>query len=181
MAQRRWEGPLPVSEELTIPLRVSETFEAFYVREYPRVVALAFTLSGSRSGAEDLAQEAFLAAHRRWDQVASYEMPEAWVRRVVSNMAVSTIRRRLAEVRALTRLGRQPVVPELPPSSEEFWAEVRALPRRQAQVLALYYLEDRPVAEIGQILGLAIGTVTAHLHAGRTALARRLQAEEEES
>ncbi len=168
-----------MSKELEAELRVAETFEAFYEREYTRVVALAFTLSGSRSGAEDLAQEAFLAAHRRWGEIGSYDRPDAWVRRVVSNAAVSLVRRRVAELKALARLGRQPLVPELPPSSEGFWAEVRALPRRQAQVLALHYLEDRPVAEIAQILGLATGTVTAHLHAGRTALARRLEAEEE--
>lgn len=166
-------------EELRTELRVPETFEAFYEREYPRIVALAFTLSGSRSGAEDLAQEAFLAAHRRWSEIASFDRPDAWVRRVVANRAASLVRRRMAELRALARLGRQPVVAELPPSSEEFWAEVRALPRRQAQVLALHYLEDLPVAEIGRILGLATGTVTAHLHAGRNALARRLQEEEE--
>lgn len=179
MADPRREGALPVTEELKAELRVPETFEDFYEREYARVVALAFTLSGSRSGAEDLAQEAFLAAHRRWAKIASYDRPDAWVRRVVSNAAVSLVRRRVAELKALARLGHQPVVPELPPSSEEFWDEVRALPRRQAQVLALHYLEDRPVAEIAQILGVAVGTVTAHLHAGRTALARRLQAEEE--
>jgi RNA polymerase sigma-70 factor (ECF subfamily) len=166
-------------EELGTELRVPETFEDFYEREYARIVALALTLSGSRSGAEDLAQEAFLAAHRRWGEIASFDRPDAWVRRVVANRAMSQLRRRVAELKALSRLGRAPVVAELPPSSDEFWAEVRALPRRQAQVLALHYLEDLPVAEIGKILGLATGTVTAHLHAGRAALARRLQTEDE--
>ncbi len=32
-----------------------ETFEAFYRREFRRVVAIAYALSGSRAGAEDLA------------------------------------------------------------------------------------------------------------------------------
>jgi len=41
-----------------------EAFESFYSREYRKVVALAYALSGSRIGAEDLAQEAFIAALR---------------------------------------------------------------------------------------------------------------------
>jgi hypothetical protein len=48
-------------------------FEHFYLEEYPRVVDLAYALSGSRTGAEDIAQEAFLRAYRDWDRVGSYE------------------------------------------------------------------------------------------------------------
>jgi outer membrane protein assembly factor BamB len=43
---------------------------------------------------------------------------------------------------------------------------VRSLPRRQAQVVALHYLGDLPVAEIARVLGCAEGTVKAHLHFG---------------
>ena len=50
--------------------RAPERFEDFYVREYSALVGLAYALSGSRSGAEDLAQEAFLAAYSDWDRIA---------------------------------------------------------------------------------------------------------------
>jgi RNA polymerase sigma-70 factor (ECF subfamily) len=56
---------------------------------------------------------------------------------------------------------------------------VRSLPRRQAQAVALHYLEDLPVAEIARVLGCAEGTVKAHLHHGREALGRRLALFEE--
>ena len=65
-------------------------FETFYRREYRSVVGLAFALSGSRIVAEDIAQDAFLAAHKVWDRVGFYEKPESWVRRVVSNLSVSS-------------------------------------------------------------------------------------------
>src|SRR5918997_6471179 len=81
-----------------------ERFEDFYEREYPPVVGLAYALSGSRWGAEDLAQEAFLAAHRDWDRISTYEQSGAWVRRVVANLSVSAFRRRIAEAKALARL-----------------------------------------------------------------------------
>ena len=66
--------------------------------------ASPIALSGSRWGAEDLAQEAFLAAHRDWGRIGSYQQPAAWVRRVVANLAVSAFRRRVAETKALARI-----------------------------------------------------------------------------
>ena len=158
----------------------SETFEEFYAREFPAVAALAFALSGSRTASEDLAQEAFLAAHRDWARVAGYERPDLWVRRVVSNMSMSMFRRRYAEARALARFARRAgtTMPELSANDAEFWAAVRSLPRRQAQVIALHYLEDRPVAEIAEILGIAAGTVKKHLFDGRQTLAHELGLDE---
>lgn len=158
-----------------------EAFEDFYMREYPAVVGLAYALSGSRWGAEDLAQEAFLAAHREWDRISAYERPGAWVRRVVANLSVSAFRRRMAEAKALARLpfGQAAPVPDLAAGDPEFWAAIRALPRRQSQVVALYYLEDRSVAEVAEILDVTLGTVKRHLYNGRRALAARLGLEED--
>jgi len=171
------EGSEPVAVE------ASETFEDFYVREFPAVVGLAYALSGSRSGAEDLAQEAFLAAHRGWDRVGGYDDPGVWVRRVVANLSVSAIRRRVVETKALARiaLGQTPALPELSAESVEFWRAVRSLPRRQAQAIALHYLEDLPVAEVARILGTAEGTVKKHLFEGRKKVVRLLRLEEDEA
>lgn len=153
----------------------AETLEDLYRREYPRLVALAHGLSGSRSAAEELVQDAFLAAHRRWDDVGGYTEPSAWLRRVVVNRSVSGVRRRVAEARALTRLRGQRTLPDaLPEPDEAVWRAVRALPRRQRQAVALRYVDDRSVAEIARILDCAEGTVKAHLHQARQALARTL-------
>jgi RNA polymerase sigma-70 factor (ECF subfamily) len=159
----------------------SERFEDFYRREFAAVVGLAYALSGSRWGAEDLAQEAFIAAHRNWDRLSTYDQPGAWVRRVVANLSVSAFRRRAVEAKALVRmvLAAQPTVPDLAADDPEFWTAIRSLPRRQAQVVTLYYLEDRPVAEIAEILEMAPGTVKRQLFNGRRSLARRLGIEED--
>jgi RNA polymerase sigma-70 factor, ECF subfamily len=159
-----------------------EAFEDFYLKEYPAVMGLAYALSGSRWAAEDLSQEAFLAAHRNWHRIAGYEQPGAWVRRVVANLSISAFRRRAAEAKALARvvLRQAPTVPELSADDADFWRAVRSLPRRQAQVVALYYLGDRGIAEVAEILEMAPGTVKKHLHDGRRTLARRLQLQEDE-
>jgi RNA polymerase sigma factor (sigma-70 family) len=163
-------------------VRLPGRFEYFYLQEYPTVVALVYALSGSRTGAEDIAQEAFLRAYRDWDRVGSYEHQAAWVRRVAANLATSGLRRRLVEARALMRLaGRwEPAVDVLPAENAEFWAAVRALPARQAQAVALYYLEDLSIQQTATVLGCAEGTVKAHLAKARRALARQLQADGEE-
>jgi len=49
--------------------------------------------------------------------------------------------------------------------------------RGRPQVIALFYLEDRPIAEIADILGMTPGTVKRHLYDGRRGLARRLREE----
>jgi len=160
-----------------------QDFDAFYSREYAAIVSLAFALSGSRWAAEDLAQEAFIAAHRDWERIGAYERPGAWVRQVVTNLSVSAFRRRVAEAKALTRaaVGQPPEVAELSTETADFWRAVRSLPRRQAQVVTLHYLEDLSVAEVAEILGTAEGTVKKHLHEGRKTLARRFDVEERDA
>jgi RNA polymerase sigma factor (sigma-70 family) len=157
-------------------VRLPGSFEHFYLQEYPKVVDLAYGLSGSRSGAEDIAQEAFLRAYRDWNRVGSYEHQAAWVRRVAANLATSGLRRRLIEARALTRLAarRESALDPLPADNAEFWRAVRALPQRQAQAVALYYLEDRSIHQTAVVLDCAEGTVKAHLAKARRTLARRL-------
>ena len=155
---------------------LTETFAAFYQREYRNVVALAYALTGRAAVAEELAQDAFLVAYRNWARVSAYEVPGAFVRRVASNMAVSFTRRWAAEARALARLAaRSPRWSSpLEPTDADFWRAVRSLPRRQAQALSLRYLEDLPDDEIAQVLGCSVATVRVHLHNGRATLAGRL-------
>lgn len=156
-----------------------ETFDVFYAREFRAVVGLAYVLSGSRSGAEDLAQEAFLAALRHWHRIAGYDDPGAWVRRVVAHRAVSRFRRRAAEARALLRLGeREYVVADLDEPAGAVWDAVRRLPARQAQVVALRFFDGRSIANIARILDCSENTVKTHLRRGKQTLARRLGEEE---
>ena len=151
-------------------------FETFYRAEFRKVLGLVGVLSGSRL-AEEMAQEAFLRAYRDWEKVGRMERPDAWVRVAAMNLARSTFRRRRAEARALLRLGEPvTVLPDLEPLFAEFWEHVRRLSTRQAQVIALHYLEDRSVAEIAEILGTAPGTIKAQLHTARTSLAGLLGA-----
>jgi RNA polymerase sigma-70 factor (ECF subfamily) len=161
-------------------LGVVSDFDAFFAAQYRPVLGLAFVLSGSAVAAEDLTQDAFVAAYRRWGEVSALERPEAWVRRVVANRAVSRWRRVASEARALARLraAREPVL-ALDARDEATWAAVRALPRRQAQVIALVYLEDRALDDVSTILDVSVETVRTHLKRARRALEAELRSEED--
>jgi RNA polymerase sigma factor (sigma-70 family) len=155
----------------------AQRFEDVYLREFASVFALAYAMLGSRWAAEDIAQDAFVVAHRQWGRVGGYEDPGAWVRRVAANLAVSGVRRRLAEARALVRLTahqRQHPYADLPSEDGDFWRAVRRLPRRQAQVVALLALGELTTAEVASTLGCSQRTVQVHLQKARATLAERL-------
>lgn len=124
-------------DELPI-VRGLQAFDTFYAAEFKAVAGLAYALSGSRVASEDLAQDAFLAAHRRWEEIGRFDDPGAWVRRAVANRSVSLFRRGVAEAKAIAKLSQPPEpLPELSAESADLWRAVRRLPRRQAQVVAL--------------------------------------------
>lgn len=158
---------------------VRESFEGFYARELRPVVGLAYVLSGSRSGAEDLAQDGFLAAYRNWARISAYDDPGAWVRRVVANRAVSGFRKNQAESRAIRRIKSERIeFPEIPADSEHIWREVRKLPSRQAQATALFYADQRTIPEIARILKCSESSVKTHLTRAKKTLARSLPVED---
>lgn len=164
-----------------VPIVRVETFESFYARQRRPLVGLAYAASGSRLGAEDIAQDALVAAYRDWERICRLEAPEAWVRRIVLNRATSAYRRRLAELKALGRLagrGETGLFPEVTGEIDRMWAEVRRLPRRQVQVIALRHVDRLTLDEIAEVLGCSKATVNTHLRRARATLARRLHLEE---
>lgn len=155
----------------------ANAFDGFYRGNYASVVRLAYSLCGSMQIAEELAQEAFVTAHQRWERLHGFDRPDLWVRRVVINRSISYRRRQATERRALEQLNdREPPDPtdDLPLGDAELWAALRELSPRQAEALALFYVEDQPISEVAKILGLGEETVKTHLKRGRAALAERL-------
>ncbi|MEL6891404.1 MAG: sigma-70 family RNA polymerase sigma factor [Actinomycetota bacterium] len=153
------------------------SFDQFYAANYATVVRLAFSLCGSRAIAEELAQEGFVAAHARWRRISRFDRPDLWVRRVVINRSISFRRRQASERTALARASRAPSTDaSIDVADDEVLTALRRLSPRQAEVLALVYLEDRPIAEVAEILQLGTETVKTHLKRGREALAELITA-----
>jgi len=154
-------------------VRVPGSFESFYDREFSGLVRLAYARSGSRLAAEDIVQDAMVAAHRQWDVVGLLDRPGAWVRRAVLNRSTSWYHRRRAEARAIARLAPLRSTPpaRLDSESDHIWRVVRRLPRRQAEAVALFYVDDMSVADIALVMDCSPNTVKAHLHQARQTLA----------
>lgn len=159
-------------------VRRPEPFADFYRREFPKMVALACAVSGSRIAAEDIAQEAMLDASKRWEIVGGYDKPGAWVRRVTIQKSSKSLRKTRTEALAMLKLRTNGEISPGPPDVEEVFAAIRRLPARQRAAVALHYLDGYSVAEVADILECAHGTAKAHLHKARGALARALGEED---
>jgi RNA polymerase sigma-70 factor (sigma-E family) len=159
-------------------VRAKPDFRAFYRGEYRAVLGLAYALSGDMATAEDLSQEAFMAAFRRWEEVGAMDHPGAWVRRVVANKSVSLFRRVVAEGRALLRFRPDPVGPSPSVDSLAVWTAMRKLPRRQAEVIVLVYFSGLTHAEAAKVMGCSVETARTHLKRAKTQLAAWLRDDE---
>jgi RNA polymerase sigma-70 factor (ECF subfamily) len=158
--------------------RVDAEFAVFYDREFTRAAALARSLCGSWAVAEELTQDAFLVAWRRWDHVRRLTDPGQWVRRVVANRAVSGFRRARAERRALRRLGRGRSLVDPPSPADPVLAAIAGLPGKQARAIVAVYVDQLATKEAAALLGCSESTLRTHLQRGRAAL-RDLQLAQE--
>jgi RNA polymerase sigma-70 factor (sigma-E family) len=150
-----------------------------YREERRRLLRVAVLLAGDRSVAEDLVQEAFVALHRRWDSLADTSWAAGYLRVSVVNGARSLHRRRLVARRYLR--GSEP---EGAPSAdagvlladehESVVAAVRALPKRQQQVVVLRYWSQMSEAELAAALDISTGTVKSTASRALTAIERHL-------
>jgi RNA polymerase sigma factor (sigma-70 family) len=133
-----------------------------------------FLILRDRGRAEDIAQEAFMQLYTHWRKVSGYQRPEAWVRRVAIRMAVRQQKRdRLRTVleRAADR------APSAGSTDLDLAEAMKDLSPTQRAVVVLYYYEDRPTAEIFEILGMSQSTVRVHLSRARRHLADLLREE----
>lgn len=167
LASRRNRASRPMTAD-------ADEFEQLYVAHVHSLTVQLYAYTGDSSVAEDLVQEAFCRALARWSTLSTYDEPVAWVRRVAWNLA-RTRWRRLRTAAAFLRLQRQEQVEGPSPDRVALASALAHLPAAQRRAVILHYLADLPVAQIAQEEKVAVGTVKAWLHRGRTALAARLR------
>lgn len=137
-------------------------FTEFYRAERDKCLRAVLAVVGDRQLAEDLVSEAFTRSWVSWQSVRRHPAPSAWVVRTALNTRISWWRRRRREVElgdahevVDTSLG-GPVDPTL-------LAILRRLPRRQREVIVFRVFLDLDTEATARELGMARGTVTAHL------------------
>jgi RNA polymerase sigma factor (sigma-70 family) len=151
-------------------------FEALCRSEYAAVVRAAYLMTGDREVALDVAQEAFARAYQHRRMLAGLDRPAAWVHRVATNEAPSSLRKRRVRSRPhpvqLTALSPEPVTPD-----DDLLAAVRSLaPAQRAAIVLRYYL-DMSVEDAAAALGKRPGTVRALTSQALARLRERLPQE----
>lgn len=129
-------------------------FEEFYRREYGQAVRLAWLLTASRAGAEDVVQDAMSSVFRSFDQIDS---PGGYLRRVVVNRARSWQR---DEGRHRDRVALLASEPARSVGADSGLLEaVGGLPYRQRVVIVARYWGGWSESDIANALGCRPGTV----------------------
>jgi RNA polymerase sigma factor (sigma-70 family) len=131
-----------------------EPFGAFYRRAYGHALQLAWLLTGSRVGAEDVVHDAFARIFPRFDGLV---VPDAYLRRSVVNGAENW-RRDERRHRERSDLVAEPVEYEDGPA-RDLLAAVLALPYRQRVVIVARYWGGWSEVEIANALECRPGTV----------------------
>jgi RNA polymerase sigma-70 factor (ECF subfamily) len=151
-------------------------FDGFFQAEYPAVIRSTYLIVRDREQARDIAQDAFVQLFSRWRRISRYERPDAWVRRVALRMAVRAVRRERLRRRLEIDFD---AAPPVGPLDLDVLRAVAKLPGAQRAAVVLFYFEDRPIAEIADILACSEVTAKVHLHRARKRLAELLGNEEE--
>ena len=146
--------------------------EALFRHHWPRAYRAAYLVVHDSAAAEDIAQEAFLAAVRALDRFDRRRPFGPWLHRIVVNRAIDW-----ARARALRPEAEQvdTPAPERPERDEELLRELDRLSPEHRAVIVLRYLLDYTPGEIAELLELPRGTVNSRLRRGLDSLKERLQ------
>jgi DNA-directed RNA polymerase specialized sigma24 family protein len=157
--------------------REGTDFAEFYKASWtPCLRAVSASVADPRL-AEDLVAEAFARAWGSWRDVSRHPAPRAWVVRTALNASVSWWRRHHREVAlgAQDPAGRDPAGFGGGTGPGEgvdtaLLEAVRRLPAREREVIALRLILDLDTETTAKQLGIAPGTVRAHLSRAMVAL-----------
>lgn len=166
-------------------------FEGLVSTRIDRCYRLAWSILANEADAADATQDALVSAWRQLPRLRDPAVFDGWLNRIVANAALMARRHRV-------RLREVSVRPAFPDNAEPFEppydplartavdnvsdadAIGRAFDRLRPQdrmILVLHHVEERPVAEIAQSLGIPLGTAKWRLHAARAALEKAMEAE----
>jgi RNA polymerase sigma-70 factor (ECF subfamily) len=105
------------------------------------LLGYALLLTGDHQESQDLVQEAFLRAWREWERVSTLDSPQAWLRRVIYNLAVNRWRR-LGTRRDHERLvAHEAVSEESDVGQLDVMRALQSLPIKQRQALMLVAID----------------------------------------
>lgn len=147
-----------------------QQFAEFFARRRDSVRRTAYLLCGDWHRADDLAQTAFVALHRRWDRIRDRGATDAYLRRTLVRASIDESRRpwrREHHVAALPEPEQASMgLDEQVALREDLLAALREVPPKQRAVLVLRYFEGLDVAGVAKALRCSEGNVKSQTARG---------------
>lgn len=157
--------------------------EAYVEGAMPRLVGLAYAMTGSKADAEDLVQDTLATVVTKWSRVSEAENIDAYVRRTMVNTLISKKRRKwtteVVSHEVVTADWSQPAsagVAQQVTDRDAVLELLRQLPDRQRAVMALRYYQDLPDAQIAATLDCSEQAVRSAAHNAMKTLRRLMPA-----
>jgi RNA polymerase sigma-70 factor (ECF subfamily) len=157
----------------------TEEFSELYHLSRDRLAGQLYALTGDEHGAFDLVEEAFARTWAKWDRIAGYDDPEAFVRRVAFNLAKNQwrwVRRTIVR----SSLPERETATADASVHQDLVAALMTLSTHEREAIVLHYLADRPIDQIAGDMKVPAGTVKSWLSRGRSRLGERLSVDEPE-
>lgn len=155
----------------------TQVMETLVRQRRPALVGYAYLLTGSRTEAEDLVQEAIVRTFARGRAKTSVREAEAYVKRAIANEAVNRARHRMVVRENDPKLAEPTSVPgheSRVNARADLEAALDTLSPRERAVTVLKYVDDLTIASIAAVLKLNDGTVKRYLANAAVKLRERL-------
>ena len=150
-----------------------EAFDLLVGSQLDALLRIAAAIVLDPDAAQDVVQDSLVKAWRHLPDLRAADAFDAWLRRIVVNTARNAARRR-RRVRAIapqTLAGEAQGLDDRVAIGEA----LEGLDVDHRTVVALHYLDDRPIDAIAQLLGIPSGTVKSRLHTARSRLRAALE------
>lgn len=154
-----------------------EAFDLLMERYYPRVLRMAFLISGSYADSEDIVQETFVQCYVNRKKIRQPELFERWLYKTLTREAWRICRRTRREQPVEEVFGEnQPAGPSVleevmkSTRDRELYEAVSRLPAKQRTAVVLYYFNGLTTKEIASVMGCLEGTVKSRLYTARNQL-----------
>jgi RNA polymerase sigma-70 factor (ECF subfamily) len=151
----------------------TEQYEYFLDRYGQQVFVLVDRIVSCQEDAEELTQDVFLKAFQQLSSFKAESSFSTWIYRIATNLAISAVRKKRNDVLRLddsvfANLSDTQVDEALEDESEEQMERLQQamnqLEADERALITLYYLEEKPLAEVAFILGMTDGNAKVKLH-----------------
>jgi RNA polymerase sigma-70 factor (ECF subfamily) len=155
--------------------RYTEAFEQLLDKYETKVFHMAMAVLRDAGRAEEVTQDIFL---KLWRSLPAYDGRAAvgtWLYTIARNSCLSAARSESYRRNEILDASREPCAADIPEPDFELMKCIDQLPESQRLVIRLFYLEEKRIEEVAEMLGMPQGTVKSHLHRARVALGEMMK------